>query len=115
MEETEPQTKRDMLRLRDYDTLRTRYGEQYGNIPTEAELRTYVATKKKMKKGVSNMNQPAMKSLINIVGTANHKKDIKQIAKTQALEVLKNGLLRIKKKIGQQWRKMLIMMEFQMF
>ena len=85
MEETEPQTKREMLRLRNYDTLRTRYGKQYGNIPTEAELRTYVATKKKMKKGVSNMNQSAMGSLINIVGTANHKKDIKQIAKTQSV------------------------------
>ena len=66
MEETESQTKRDMLRLRDYDTLRSRYGEQYGNIPTEAELRKYVNTKKKMKKkGVSNMNQSAMKSLMN--------------------------------------------------
>ena len=86
MEETEPQTKRDMLRLRDYDTLRSRYGKQHGNIPTEAELRKYVNTKKKMKKGVSNMNQPAMKSLINIVGTANHKKDIKQIAKTQSVK-----------------------------
>ena len=85
MEETESQTKRDMLRLRDYDTLRTRYGEQYGNIPTDTELRTYVATKKKMKKGVSKMNQSAMGSLINIVGTANHKKDIKQIAKTQSV------------------------------
>ena len=61
MEETE----RDKLRLRDYDTLRSRYGKQYGKIPTEAELRKYVNTKKKMKKGVSPINQSAMKSLIN--------------------------------------------------
>ena len=53
MEETESQNIRDELRLRDYDTLRSRYGKQYGKIPTGAELRTYVATKKKMKKGVS--------------------------------------------------------------
>ena len=34
MEETESQTKRDMLRLRNYDTLRSRYGElMEGKIP----------------------------------------------------------------------------------
>ena len=49
MEEVEsPQTKREILR--DYDTLRSRYDKQYGKIPTEAELRKYVNTKKKMKK-----------------------------------------------------------------
>ena len=98
MEETESQTKRDMLRLRDYDTLRSRYGEQYGNIPTEAELRKYVNTKKKMKKkGVSPINQSAMSSLINIVGTANHKKDIKQIAKTLSVRDAQEWIKKNKK------------------
>ena len=95
MEETESQTKREILR--DYDTLRSRYGEQYGNIPTEAELRKYVNTKKKMKKGVSPINQSAMSSLINIVGTANHKKDIKQIAKTQSVRGAQEWIKKNKK------------------
>ena len=85
MEEVEPQNKREMLMLRDFDTLKSKYGDKYGNIPSAEDLRTFVATKKKRKKGVSNMNQPAMRSLLNIVGTANHKKDIKQIAKTQSV------------------------------
>ena len=93
MEETES----DRSRLRDYDALKSRYGEQYGKIPTEAELRKYVNTKKKMKKGVSPINQSAMKSLINIVGTANHKKDIKQIAKTQSVRGAQEWIKKNKK------------------
>ena len=96
MEEVEsPQTKREILR--DYDTLRSRYDKQYGKIPTEAELRKYVNTKKKMKKGVSPINQSAMKSLINIVGTANHKKDIKQIAKTLSVRGAQEWIKKNKK------------------
>ena len=96
MEEVEsPQTKREILR--DYDTLRSRYDEQYGKIPTEAELRKYVNTKKKMKKGVSPINQSAMNSLINIVGTATHKKDIKQIAKTQSVRGAQEWIKKNKK------------------
>ena len=86
MEEVEPQTKRDMLRLRDFDTLKSKYGDKYGNIPSADELRTFVATENKRQNGVSNIKQSAMRSLINIVGTANHKKDIKQIAKTQSVK-----------------------------
>ena len=86
MEEVEPQTKREILMLRDLDALRSKYGDKYGKVTSATELNRILNTKKKeYKKGVSNMNQSAMNSLLNIVGTANHKKDIRQIAKTQSV------------------------------
>ena len=44
MEEVEPQIKREMLMLRDFDALRSKYGDKYGNVPTAEDLRTYFAT-----------------------------------------------------------------------